>query len=121
MCISIGIEDLVANALIELVGKAKRRSVKFSELSNYGAMVLKILNANNEEAILILSREGTNAFLHDYSEFFETQINDCDGEEEIALKNGKDIHELKKIFRGYLSLDMFLAFVSKESLKALGV
>ena len=35
MCIYIGIEDLVANALIELVENTEKREVMFKELDEY--------------------------------------------------------------------------------------
>ena len=44
MCIYIGIEDLVANALIELVEKSEKREVLFKQLDEYGAKVIKYLN-----------------------------------------------------------------------------
>ena len=44
MCIYIGIEDLVANALIELVENTEKREVMFKELDEYGALVVKYLN-----------------------------------------------------------------------------
>lgn len=39
MCIYIGIEDLVANALIELVEKSEKREVLFKQLDEYGAII----------------------------------------------------------------------------------
>lgn len=46
MCIYIGIEDLVANALIELVEKSEKREVLFKQLDEYGAQVIKYLMIN---------------------------------------------------------------------------
>ena len=60
MCIYIGIEDLVANALIELVENSEKREVMFRELDAYGAMVVKCLNDKQEQAVLLLSKERTN-------------------------------------------------------------
>lgn len=39
----------------------------------------------------------------------------------IALREGKTTNELRELFRGYLSLDMLLAFISEHSLQALGI
>lgn len=121
MSIRIGIEDLVANALIELVDNDENnREVTYKQLNDYGALVIETLIAKNEEAVLIVSKERTRAFLHDYSEFFEVRVN---GQQEkcIALREGKTTDELRELFRGYLSLDMLLAFISEHSLQALGI
>lgn len=117
----IGIEDLVANALIELVDNDENnREVTYSQLNMYGAVVIETLNAKNEEAVLIISKERTNAFLHDYSDFFQVRVN-SNNEKCIALIEGKTTDELRKLFRGYLSLDMLMAFICENSLQALGL
>lgn len=119
MCIYIGIEDLVANALIELSEKSDRHEVLFKELDQYGATVVKILNEQNEQAVLILSTERRNAFLHDYSEYFELYRDGLD--EGIRLKAKVDIDKLWTEFRSYLSVDVMLAFMDSKSVEALGV
>ncbi len=121
MGIRIGIEDLVANALIEMVDNDENnREVTYKQLDEYGAVVIDTLNAKNEEAVLIISKERTNAFLHDYSDFFQVRMN-AHNEKCIALIEGKTTDELRKLFRGYLSLDMLMAFISEHSLQALGI
>ncbi len=84
MCIYIGIEDLVANALIELAGKSEKREVLFKQLDEYGSKVIKCLNDKQEQAVLSLSKERTNEFLYDYSEYFELFSSGMD--EGIRLK-----------------------------------
>lgn len=57
MGIRIGIEDLVANALIELVdNNENNREVTYEQLNEYGAIVIETLNTKHEEAVLIISR-----------------------------------------------------------------
>ncbi len=119
MCIYIGIEDLVANALIELVEKSEKREVLFRQLDEYGAKVIKYLNDKQEQAVLVLSKERTTKFLHDYSDYFELFVNGMD--EGIRLKPGIPVSQLWKKFRGYLSVDVMLAFMDKMSISALGV
>lgn len=119
MCIYIGIEDLVANALIELVEKKQQREVLFKDLDKYGATVVKLLNDKDEQAVLILSKERTNEFLHDYTEYFELFTNGL--EEGIRLKDGVDINDIWIKFRSYLSAKVMLAFMDKVSIQALGV
>ena len=119
MYLYIGIEDLVANAIIELVENSHRGEVLFSQISNYGATVVKILSENDKTAILILSKERTNAFLHDYSDYFELFSN---GEEEgIRLRDNISSDDLWAKFRGYLSIEVMKAFMNERSIEALGV
>lgn len=119
MLIYIGIEDLVANALIELIENNNIREVLFKDLDEYGAMVVKYLNNKNEQAVLLLSKERTNDFLHDYSDMFEIfsdGINDG-----IKLKNEVGVEQLWKKFRGYLSVDVMMAFMDTMAVSKLGV
>jgi CheY-like chemotaxis protein len=121
MGIRIGIEDLVANALIEMVDdNENNREVTYSQLEQYGAKVIEKLNEKQEGAVLIISKERTNAFLHDYSDFFQVRVNE-QGEKCIALVEGKTTDELRKLFRGYMSLDMLMAFINDLSLQTLGI
>lgn len=119
MYIYIGIEDLAANALIELLEKSEKKEVLFSTLQEYGATVIKILSESGKNALLILSDEYTNEFLHDYGNMFEQFSN---GKEEgIKLKDSVTVTELWRVFRSYLSLDVIKAFSDTQSIKALGV
>lgn len=121
MGIRIGIEDLVANALIEMVDNDENnREVTYTQLNEYGAIVMEKLNEKNEGSILIISKERTNAFFHDYSDFFQVRVNE-QGEKCIVLVEGKTTDELRKLFRGYMSLDMLMAFINEFSLQALGI
>ena len=68
----IGIEDLAANALIEILTKnSEKRFVSYEELENYGAEVVKFLCEKGEKAILILSRDCTEAMFRNYSDFLK--------------------------------------------------
>ncbi len=119
MCVYIGIEDLVANAFIELVEKSKKKEVLFSQISNYGATVVKLLLAEGKKAVLVLSEEKTNFFLHDYCEYFE--LFDSEEGEGFRLKKNVTVDQLWERFRGYLSYDVMMAFMSEASVKELGV
>ena len=120
MCFYIGIEDLAANALIELLQQEEKRDfITYDELENYGTQVVKILSEKGEKAVLLLSRDHTNAMFRDYSDFFEEVS--LDGKLGIRLKEGKDRKALIIQFRGYLALDVLRALVDERSVKALGV
>ena len=120
MCFYIGIEDLAANALIELLQKEEKRDfITYSELEEYGTQVVKLLSERGEKAVLLLSRDHTSAMFRDYSDFFEEKI--VNDELGIQLKEGKDRKALIVQFRGYLALDVLRALVDERSVKALGV
>ena len=56
MCTFIGIESLVANALIELFDYNHTREVTFDTLVDYGMKVVQIYQRETgEEAVLLLS------------------------------------------------------------------
>ena len=58
----ISVEDLVANALIELVEKTGNRTVSFSQLNKYGDAIIAKLRARNIDATLIYTRDKTEQF-----------------------------------------------------------
>lgn len=119
MCFYIGIEDLAANAMIEMLKKGGKRFLTYNEMEAYGAEVVRILKESGEKAVLILSRENTDAFFWNYSEFFEEK--EEGGKKGILLKDDKEVKDLIQQFRGYLALDVLLAFVNQQSVKVLGV
>lgn len=119
MCFYIGMEDLAANALIESLNKGQKRFLTYKEIEKYGSEVVQILNEKNEKAVLILSRESTNALFRNYSDYFEEKIENS--EKGIALKEGIKSETLIMQFRGYLALDVLMAFINERSIQALGV
>ncbi len=109
----IEIEDLVTNALIELLEKFNKRSITFSLLDSYCNVVVKKLEDNNKKVVTLFSRDTTEAFFHDYTEFF--YVNDTS----IVLRENIKLEQLKTKFRTNLALDVFLAFISKEAVEIL--
>lgn len=121
MCFYIGIEDLAANALIELLktkdGDLGRYAVTFKELEKYGMEVVKLLISQGEEAVHILSRENTNYILYSYSDLFEeTQV---EKEPAIKLKKGITVYDLIERFRTYLAFDVMMAFMNEKTVRVL--
>lgn len=119
MCYYIGIQDLVANALIELVDNNKEGKVSFKELNEYGAKVLDVLNEKGERAVLVLSRDYTNRFIHNCTEYFE--IESHDDEKYVCLKEGITTNKLRDVFRSYTTYQVLQAFVDEKSLEVLGI
>ena len=115
----IGIEDLAANALIEILSRNDKRFVAYKDLDEYGAEVVSILREKDVNVVLILSRDRTNDMFRNYSDIFtETKIGASLG---IQLKNGVTVDDLINNFRGYLAWDVLLAFVDERSLAKIGI
>lgn len=112
----IKIEDLAANAFIELLQRDENhRFVTYNELERYGEQAVKVLTEKGEKAALLLSRNRTDAMFCDCSDFFEEE------RQGIRLKADKDRKALIEHFRGYLPIDVLLALVDERSKKILGI
>lgn len=115
MCYYIGIEDLAANALIEILqtkgtADSGRYPVTFQELEDYGAEVVKYLDREKgEKALLILSRAHTTNMFRNYSDFFE-EVETPRGTA-IILQKGKTVEDLINKFRIYNAFDVIIAFM----------
>ena len=121
MCKFIGMEDLVANALIELIEKNDCNKVKFDQIIRYGNIVIRFLREeNDEEAVLLISKYYTNQMIRNYSDFFEIE-KDSSGEESIVLKLDKNVDDLRNHFRAYLSFELLFALTNENSLRELGI
>lgn len=117
MCFYIGIKDLAANGLIEMLKVDEaNRFLSYKKIESYGNEVVRSLNESGESAILILSREDTSELFRNYSDFFEEKEN-SDGEFGIYLKDGKEVKDLIRQFRTYLSLDVLLKFMDTNIIK----
>ena len=111
----INLDDLAANAFITLLqNNIEKRNLSYNVLEEYGIKILSILKSRfNEEARLNLSRIETDLFYHKFSKFF-TECN-----EEVHLKDNITYKDLIYKFGGYLSLNLLLSFVDKETVKFL--
>ena len=116
----IEMEDLVANAFIELVEKKNKREILFSELDEYGAKVIEALNSNGvTDAVLVVSRESQLAMIEDYSDMFEGF--EKDGAKGIRLLDNVEPIDLWRRFCASLSLKVLNAFKAQSTKDVLGV
>ena len=112
----IGIEDLVASALIKLIKQEEtNRKISLKSLADYGTVIVKLLMKSGQDAILFLTKESTYEFIHDYAEYFS--INEYDGIEYIELNEGITVEELRQQFRKNLTVDLAKAINEAESLE----
>jgi len=125
MCYYIGIEDLAANAMIEILEKKQRDgnaidmplSVTLRDLEEYGTEVVRYINQKTDEkALLILSRASTVYMFRNYSDFFEETE---EGESAIRLREGKTVDDLKVKFRTYKAFDLISAYMAESTVKVL--
>ena len=117
MCYFIGIADLVANALIELVEKTGKRTIPLSKLNEYGDAVVAKLRKENTEVILIYSRDETDRFFHDCSDVFS--VKEKDDDVLITLNDNVSTQYLRRRFRINIALNLLSAFVSQDVLSSI--
>ena len=116
----IGIEDLVASALIEQMRREEtNRKVSLQTLVDYGTVIVKILTSSGQNAVLLLTRESTYEFVHDYADYFS--IMEYDGVEYIELVKGFTAEDLRRQFWKNLTVDLAKALTETESLAALNI
>lgn len=116
----IGIEDLVASALIELMKcEESNRKVSLQILADFGTVIVKNLTSSGQDAILFLTKDSTYEFVHDYAEFFSIEM--YAETEYIALKEGVTVEDLRYQFRANFTVDLARAILKEESLKALKI
>lgn len=123
MCYYIGIEDLAANAMIEVMERRMRNGeplvqpcITFKNLEAYGYEVVDYINRETDEsASLILSRASTVCMFRNYSEYFE----ETEDEKSIRLREGKTAEELKYAFRTYRALKLVNAYMKESAVSIL--
>ena len=113
------LEDLVPNALIELVENDVGRTVSYPTILEYGNVVVKELEKRNIDAILLIYRDKTLQFENDYKEIFDFfEIDDIGY---VKLKDNISTQYLRKYFRTRQSLETLIALTSDNSKQTLGI
>ncbi len=97
MCYYVGIEDLVAGALVELLRRRGQRSVSFEALERYGNAVVKHIRSSHKDVILVLSREQTQGFIRNCSDLFDVESPELSSGI-ITLKSGHTVEDLVRRF-----------------------
>ena len=113
----LDIEDIVANAMIELNKIDGSRSVPIWVAEQYGNEVSRYLGNQGYYTKMRINRERTYRFEEQYGEFFTSYQQ---GKEKgYVLNDGKDIEDLVRKFRGYLDLEVILAFINPQATETL--
>lgn len=121
----IRIENVAANALIELLEKRNEREVSFDMIVRYGTRVAQFLQESfNEEPVLLLSRKYQINMIENYSDFFEADLS-VGGQGVSFRSKGEDRQEtieiLTKNFRCPMGMQLQEAFLSADALHELGI
>ena len=113
------IEDLVSNALIELIENNVSKTISYESALKYGYAVIEELKLKNIEALLVVNRDRTMEFEQEYKETFH--FFELDDVHYISLKKNIDTNYLRKHFRTLQSLDTLIAMTSENAKQTLGI
>lgn len=124
MCYYVRVEDLAANALIELLEKnPNTREVSIKALEKYGIEVIKLLEANDgEKGVLLLSRGRVLSMVKECSDLLGTKNIDAPNAS-IVLRGDKSseeyIEELVNRFCGSINVAVLDAMEDESTLQVL--
>ena len=117
--LQLTLEDLVPNALIELIENNVSRSVSYPTILQYGSVVVSELKKRNKEGMLHIHRDNTTQFEEDYKEVFDFfEINNV---RYVKAKDNISSNYLRKHFRIHQSIDTLTALINDTSKQALGI
>lgn len=110
--------DLVANAFIAALKDRGQRFLSFQQIEAYGERVINVLKDSNDTAVLNLSRDKTGEMFEFFSRFFRAETREgCSG---VRLVDGVTSGDLIREFRGYLPLNLLLAFADERACQGVG-
>jgi len=120
MCKYIKIEDLAANAIIDMLEKKGLNRVSYKQIIQYGNTIKKIYDEIYDDyTVLIMSGEAVSSFIRNYSNYFF--IDTFENDECIVLKDGITTELLREEFRARLPIELLYSFTCKASMEALGL
>lgn len=117
--IRLTLEDLIPNALIELIENNVSRTISYSTILQYGSAVVKELEKMNKEGILQIHRDTTTQFEEDYKEVFD--FFEIGNSRYVKVKDNISSNHLRKRFRIHQSIDTLTALISNTSKQVLGI
>jgi hypothetical protein len=114
----VGIEDVVASALIELMHlDPTNRRVSLRALEAYGSAVSEALASSGKNAILLATRESTYEFVRNHADCFS--IEKRNNVEYMELDQKVSEETLRRKFRRNLTVDLAKALAEDKSVGAL--
>ena len=117
--IRLTLEDLIPNALIELIENNNSRSVSYPAILQYGNVVVDELKKQNIDCILQIHKDTTSQFEDDYKDIFD--FFEIANVRYVKTKANINSSYLRKQFRTQQSIDVLVALTSDTSKQALGI
>lgn len=111
------LEDLVANALIELIEDKGIRQVSFKQLDLYKKSLYDEFKKINIRVVIPFTDGDVDRLISIYDDFFEEEI--INERRYITLKDNKNELDLRKYFRSYLPLNIIKVFYDTKTTKCL--
>lgn len=110
MCKFIGIENVIANALIEKMA-LNGYELSFDKIREFGYKVCdSVYNLTNDRMIIIHEKDDISNFILNYSEYFTLKTKE-DGKEYIVVRDTVNSTVLKNLFRWDLPFYLIDAYL----------
>ena len=116
----INLEDLVANAIIELYKSDEINYVNMDSVMSYAEAITDYLFQKKIIPSVTINRETYEIFKNDCQEYYEMD-EIANNNTLIKLKNDKSIEDLMFAFRNHTRPELLEAYISPEVLVALGI
>ena len=116
----IELEDLVANAIIELNEATGVNFISMDLVIDYAEAVTKYLLQKKIVPSLLIDCETYEIFRTDCDEYYEMD-EIANNETTITLRKEKTTDDLKFVFRSHIRPEVLEAYMSSETLSVLGI
>lgn len=121
-CIFIEVEDLIANALIELIEHKNCTRVDMEQVIKYGNAIVVNLKKQKIDSVVVSGRDIIHEIRSSCSnKFIFFGFGDGTQKASISIAEGTSVERLRSEYRAFLSINMLLAFTDKKSLLELGI
>lgn len=120
MCYYVGIEALAGNALVYLLSNddTEQPEVLLSVLVDYGISAVRFLNEDQHDAVLLMSRNRTDAFISWCSDLVEIKHYPS-SRASISLRKGKTREDLADRLLGTIATPVYKALNNESVLEIL--
>ena len=113
----VRIEDLIANAFIELVERTGKRTLTSAQLTNYEKVVVSNLKERDIDVIFAFSCITVLHFLDRYSDYF--QLVETENGWNFSLKENVSTKFLRTNFRSRVPLKVLPSFVAENAIETI--
>ena len=104
---------LIGNIFVASLEKTGKRFVSWENISNFGNIVYKIYKKQDQEMMLLFTRDYTEKFMNKYKFWFKEESQD--GELGLRLVDSISLNSLRIEFRSLLDLETLKVFAVAEN------